>query len=358
MGGPGLRRFGLSPDPSEVLPPEVVAERCVHSHLQQATCRACVDACPRGAFVLDDERLGIDTARCDACGLCAPACPQGAVLDAFAPVTYRVGGEPVGFAACERALPLIGEPGIMPCLHALGLRHLLALRRDGVTRLMFSRADCQTCPRGSATHIDTHLQAARRILEVRGLAPMVTVFLSPEPWLRAQGAAARQPKPGLDRRAFFRKAIGSAVEQVVRRAAGDTAPGGVPRGTPPGRYFPTTAAGQLVPFAPRIDEDRCTGCDACARLCPHGAIRAEPNAYRLDADACTGCRVCVDVCTQRAVTIEALVVPFQTEVSLQRRRCRVCGVSFHTPQPDGAGASVCPVCTVTSHHRRLFQVLD
>jgi len=149
------------------LRPEVIAERCVHSHLEQATCRACVDACPRGAFVLDDERLGIDTDRCDACGLCAPACPQGAVLDAFAPVTYRVGGEPVAFAACERALPVIGEPGIMPCLHALGLRHLLALRRDGVARLVFGRADCRSCPRGRVTPIDTHLDAARQILEGR-----------------------------------------------------------------------------------------------------------------------------------------------------------------------------------------------
>jgi len=354
VGEPGLRRFGLGPEPGEVLRPEVIAERCVHSHLEQATCRACVDACPRGAFVLDDERLGIDTDRCDACGLCAPACPQGAVLDAFAPVTYRVGGEPVAFAACERALPVIGEPGIMPCLHALGLRHLLALRRDGVARLVFSRADCRSCPRGRATPIDTHLDAARQILEGRGLAPMLTVFLSPEHWSRAQGAAARQPKPGLDRRAFFRQAIGSAVDQVVRRMEGEMAQ----RGIPPGRYFPTTAPGQVVPFAPTIDVERCTGCDACARLCPEGAIRVDADTYRLDADACTGCRVCVDVCAQRAVTIEGLAVPTQTEVSLHRRRCRACGVSFHTPKPDGAGASVCPVCTVTSHHRRLFQVLD
>jgi len=342
-------------NPGEVLAPEVIAERCVHSVMEQASCRACVDACPRGAFVLDDERLGIDTSRCDACGLCVPACPQAAVVDAFSPAIYRIGGESVAFAACAAALPRIGEPGVLPCLHSLGLRQLLSLRREGVVRLELSRADCHVCPRGRATPIETHLEAARQILEGRGLVAMTAAFLAPGPWSEARVAAARQPRPSLDRRAFFRQAIGSAVEQAVRRAEGEG--GSAPPDNRLGRYFPSTAAGQVVPFAPRIDEGLCTGCDACARLCPTGAIRVEADAYRLDPDACTGCGICVDVCTRGAVVIEPLAVPSQTFVTLYRRRCRACGVHFHSPRADG-GAGLCTVCAVTNHHQRLFQVLD
>lgn len=358
VGEPGLRRFGLRPDPGDVLPPEVIAEHCVHSHLGQASCRACVDACPRGAFVLDDARLGIDTDRCDACGLCVPACPQSAVLSAFGPAIYRISGDSVAFAACAVALPRIGEAGILPCLHALGLSSLLALRREGVTHLVLCRGDCQACARGCATTIETHLEAVRQILEGRGLVSMSAAFLAPEPWVRARGAAAGQPKPGLDRRAFFRQAVGSAVEHVVRRAEVGTVAGHGQATTLPGRYFPTTGPGQLAPFVPNIDQGRCNGCDACARLCPSGAIRVYADAYRVDADACTGCRICADVCTQGAMTIEALAVPTQTVIALYQRRCRACGAPFHTPKPDTEDACLCRVCNVTNHHRRLYQVLD
>jgi ferredoxin len=359
MAEPASRRTWLGPGAS--LAPEVVADRCVHSHLEQASCRACVDACPRGAFILDDECLGVDTGRCDACGVCIPACPQGAVLGTFGPVTYRIGSEPgtfTAFAACAPALGPIGEPGVVPCLHALGLRELLALRCDGVTRLIVSRGECGRCPRGSATPIDTYLEAARRILAARGVMVLATVSLDPVAWRRAREAAARQPRPGLDRRAFFRHAVDAVVEQVMSRADGEVGSHLAVAGRAPGRWFPTTGPGQLVPFAPEIDSARCTGCDACARLCPEGAIRAEPDAYRLDPDACTGCGVCVDLCTQGAVTVRHLAVPVRTLIPLHRGKCRACGTPFHTPSQDRAGADLCPVCALTHHHRRLFQVLD
>ena len=60
--------------------PEILAERCVHSRLETASCQACVDSCPQGAWVLDDASLGINTETCDGCGLCAAACPQAAIV--------------------------------------------------------------------------------------------------------------------------------------------------------------------------------------------------------------------------------------------------------------------------------------
>jgi Pyruvate/2-oxoacid:ferredoxin oxidoreductase delta subunit len=65
--------------------PEILAERCVHSVLETARCHACVDSCPRDAWVLDDESLGIDTEACDGCGLCAAACPQAAIVHPHEP---------------------------------------------------------------------------------------------------------------------------------------------------------------------------------------------------------------------------------------------------------------------------------
>ena len=60
--------------------PEVIAERCVHSHCEVASCTRCVDACPHEAWLLDDASLKIDTARCDGCGLCVAACTESALV--------------------------------------------------------------------------------------------------------------------------------------------------------------------------------------------------------------------------------------------------------------------------------------
>ncbi len=358
------RRIPLGAEPGAVLPPEVVASLCVHSHMEQARCRACVDACPRGAFLLDDEQLGIDTECCDGCGLCAPACPQGAIVDRFGAARYQVGGDAVAYAACQQAPAQIGDPGVLPCLHALGLRELLALRADGVTRLVLSRGDCDTCPRGGGVRIDTHLESVRRILDSRGLPSFQVLALGAEPWRRAQAAAARQPRPALDRRAFFRQAIGAAVDEVTRRADPGSE-GDDPRPALPGQYFPAKTAKDLVPFVPVLDPKRCTGCDACARLCPTAAIRLVSRdaavkggspAYRLEPDACTGCGICVDVCDRGAVQVLSLVVPVQWVLPLHAQRCRACGAPFHTPAQGEA--ALCPICSVTHHHRQLFQVLD
>ena len=60
--------------------PEVIAERCVHSLCEVASCARCVEACPREAWSLDDACLKIDTARCDGCGLCVAACTESALV--------------------------------------------------------------------------------------------------------------------------------------------------------------------------------------------------------------------------------------------------------------------------------------
>ena len=79
-GGNLLLRKATSDDCELKTLPTVITERCVHTQLTQASCRACVDSCPVKAWVLDDETLSIDTGACDGCGLCASACPQGAII--------------------------------------------------------------------------------------------------------------------------------------------------------------------------------------------------------------------------------------------------------------------------------------
>jgi ferredoxin len=116
----------------------------------------------------------------------------------------------------------------------------------------------------------------------------------------------------------------------------------------------------LFRHVPRIDEARCSGCDACVRVCAHGALVLDPGngapAYRVDPARCTGCHLCADECAERAVTVVEMATCDRREIRLDERRCTRCGAPFHLPAAQTADFGLCPICRKTDHHRKLFQV--
>ncbi len=54
-----------------------------------------------------------------------------------------------------------------------------------------------------------------------------------------------------------------------------------------------------------INEEVCTGCGACVKVCPHEAITGEKKKpHRIDQDLCTKCGSCVNVCKFDAIEVE------------------------------------------------------
>jgi Pyruvate/2-oxoacid:ferredoxin oxidoreductase delta subunit len=365
--------------------PEVLAERCVHSLIERATCRRCVDACPTRAWVIDDERLGIDPARCDGCGLCAPACPQVAIV-ARAVEPLRVGpsdrnaipggsGLPAAIdgtamLACDRAVSgrsgfpaaiphrgLEAAPtrvpgaGIVPCIHALGLRDLARLAAAGCGRLIVATGDCDACPRGDLVRLQSRLADLARLLDSRGLPVLRLERLPADRWQAARDAAAPDTGPAIGRRSFLRRGLGLAADQAATAfglAAAERE--GIQTVA---RLLPDTGRrGALAPVAPSIDPTACTGCDACVRLCPQQAIRLEQAgpeagalAYRILPDDCTGCGICVDLCADQAVRLEQWVPAAPATLPLREATCARCRVHFHRPAfAAGATPALCPIC--------------
>lgn len=55
----------------------------------------------------------------------------------------------------------------------------------------------------------------------------------------------------------------------------------------------------------RVDEEKCTGCGRCLKICPSDAIRGqEKEAHIIDNERCIKCGACMEICRFEAIKVE------------------------------------------------------
>ncbi len=338
--------------------PEVIPERCVHTLSGAASCRSCVDICPRSAWLLDEDQLGIDADRCDGCGLCAAACPQGAVNVSIDPALKQSPDGNIAMIACERS-SVKDSTGATPCLHAIGLNQVASLYRQGIETIVACVGDCGKCERGTAPHLSARIADLNRLLTDRNLPQMQYRQATTGEWSGLfSGQDMSLADNAMDRRGFFRRMVHAVIEaQEELDPIGEQQVG---QFVPPGCILPRRSSQQMVPFLPQIDATRCNACNACVRLCPHEAISLaeDPVAYRIDPDRCSGCGLCRDLCDQDAVSLAIWAIAETTEIPLTANRCSDCGAPYFTPGAQPTADKLCRICSRHRHHQLLYQVLD
>lgn len=287
------------------------ASRCMRMRYSESSCRRCAAVCPHDAVELGDA-LAIKPDRCTGCLLCTAECPVGAL-------------EQVGdFYGCLGQLSRVPEPVLgcirskesshatMACLGGLSEEHLATLCHSLSGKLTLNQTACSDCPNSTmAAHLKARLD---------GLAEAGLIDCSCRIVMAESAQDLKYRDESVDRRSFFRAfrtslfkstavLLSTTVEPVDRRVeyAGKRLPirrellqwtrNSIPRELE-GRVGEHFDCG--ITFA-----DSCTGCQACAAICPTGALKPGPSdtAPAFDHLLCTGCGLCGEFCLDGALQI-------------------------------------------------------
>ena len=350
------------------LSPEVRTERCTRYRYRYSACTRCADQCPHQALTLDEEGVSLDAVRCAGCALCDGACPTG-VFQARN-LALAVPADPAVRHLAIACIPS-EQPGDVrvPCLGALNIALLAGLGRRGFTVTLRGSGHCEQCahaPQGAA-RLQALLDALAQRPVPRGTQAETAegdgVWLAPI--LEDESDQGGLDRRRAERRRFFRSWMARGIE-----ASRDDAH--------PAAEVPASAirvAAHSVPARRRltetlwrpldaplddaltgltwamasveVGEHPCSGCEACARVCPTGALKVSEDGdyWGLIATPaqCVGCGVCIEACHTGAIALRhgrrSAAPPWSVLHRLRRFRCDRCGRFF-----IGLDSATCPVC--------------
>ena len=356
--------------------------KCVRSLSKGSECNSCESVCPTGAIVIAENILpSINFSSCVGCGACDAICPNEALsLDDFSQTNFF-------FEFLEDEDNLISCRKNVPCIAALSVENIISMAIFK-KEILFDMGYCGECDIASSCHaqILKNYEEASYVLdamESKSVIKLEDVKFSDE----------KEQKS--DRRDFLRSINLKSVaktkhtfEQEVKKAGDELIEHflqktdiallkqkripqkrkllftSLKRLEKPSKYHVVDANELSFTSQKLMNEDACTACQMCYRLCPSGALTSDGKNSKIEFDPflCLKCNVCHDVCEPNALTLsssfnikEFFEPKAQNLIYFTVRRCDECNSVFSTNSDD----ELCHRCKIEDEEARaLWGITD
>ncbi|MDZ7842763.1 MAG: 4Fe-4S binding protein, partial [Gammaproteobacteria bacterium] len=322
---------------------------CAHASFGQPGCTRCLDVCGADAIRSEGDRINVEPHLCQGCAACTLACPTGA-LSFTGPTRESLLAQveqAIGSAGSANPVLIVHPPAVQTptveaheCvglavepLAAFGEELWLAALARGAGRVVLL-ADGRV-PEETRTLIEARVEVARTMLDACGHgadAVSVVENLEDARALSSRGVVSNRredvpldstedsPLPAHHKRALLTRSL----------ARLESADGFEPR---------TLAAGSPLGTIV-VDQERCTLCSACAKICPTAAIRytdtTESGLAQLAfaEELCVQCGACGSGCPENAISLQPRIASlpvrgfWQVVSSDPLANCLDCGRGF------------------------------
>lgn len=273
-----------------------ITDKCSRKRNYRSTCTVCTKVCKYEAISCNERTMEIDSQRCNSCGNCIIACPLSAIKGKA--VTREFDHTCLIYS--EAYTPTIKE--------------LLIYKKRGMNAIQIKHNPLNE-------QWDLVLIGTNRILIQLGEKPIEIV--------------QKRNEEKLSRRALF-----SSLQKEGKQLAKSLAP--VSWQMEEDEWNLTNYYHEFQFYSVEIDKNKCTLCMACFSFCPQKVFTIVDTAFQIQHEKCVNCTACTDICPEAAIRIRSNIKEKSDKVeSLNTKKCRDCGQSFSSFQPEKETCHIC-----------------